>query len=418
MKTRILLIVAMAFATITFAQKKEVKAIEKAIKSGSYGEAKKLLGAADALVSSMDSKTKTKFFLLTAQSYLGVDNKNIADLKKAAAAFSQLEGTVFEAEGKTGLANTVAAMVNSAVEDQNNNKFEEAGVKLEDAYQFSGDNKDYLFFAASNFLNAKNYSKASTLFQGLLDEGYKGQREEYYAVSAETGEKEVFGNKQERDLSVLSKTYIKPTDEMSESREETIVNYLIALYSQDGQTDKAMNLLDGAIAKDPENSKLLLSKANAFLKNEDMEGYKQTIAKVLALDPNNAELNYNLGVSEDQLGNAAKAREYYEKTIQIDPSYAAAYNNIAALILSRDQSLMDEMNSLGTSNADYDRYDSLKAQRKGLYKEAKPFLVKALEAKPDYLGVAKTLYNIHQQLGESSAADAMKAKIEALESGK
>jgi tetratricopeptide (TPR) repeat protein len=79
---------------------------------------------------------------------------------------------------------------------------------------------------------------------------------------------------------------------------------------------------------------------------------------------------------------------------------------------------MDEMNNLGTSNADYDRYDSLKAQRKGLYKEAMPYLEKALAEKPDYLGVAKTLYNIYQQLGETSKADEVKAKIDALEAGK
>lgn len=418
MKTKILLIAALAFATITFAQKKEVKALEKAIKAGSYGEAKTLVGAANALMGSMDDKTKEKFNLLKAQAFLGVGNKNIADLKKAAEAFKSLEGTKYAAEGKTGLSNVTAAMVNSAVEDQNNNKYEEAGIKLEDAYQYSDDNKDYLFFAASNYLNAKNYAKASELFENLLDQGYKGQRTVYSAVNAETGEKKEFGDKQERDLLVISKEYIKPTEELSESRENTIMNYLIAIYSVEGNSEKALSLLDKAIAANPKDSKLLISKANAYLKMDDMAMYKETISKVLEMDPNNAELHYNLGVSEDQLGNKENARKYYQKTIELDPTYAAAYNNMAALILSDDQRLMDEMNNLGTSNADYDRYDSLKAQRKGLYKEAMPYLEKALAEKPDYLGVAKTLYNIYQQLGETSKADEVKAKIDELEAGK
>lgn len=418
MKTKILLIAALAFATITFAQKKEVKALEKAIKSGSYGEAKTLVGAADALMGSMDDKTKEKFNLLKAQAFLGVGNKNIADLKQAAEAFKSLEGTKYAADGKTGLSNVVAAMVNSAVDDQNNNKFEEAGVKLEDAYQYSGDNKDYLFFAASNYLNAKNYTKASELFENLLDQGYKGQRTLYYAVNAETGAKKGFPDKQERDLLVLSKEYINPTEELSESRESTIMNYLIAIYSVEGNSEKALGLLDKAIAASPNDSKLLISKANAYLKMDRMDKYKEVISQVLEMDPTNAELHYNLGVSEDQLGNKENAKKYYQKTVELDPTYAAAYNNIAALILSDDQRLMDEMNNLGTSNADYDRYDSLKAQRKGLYKEAMPYLEKALAEKPDYLGVAKTLYNIYQQLGETSKADEVKAKIDALEAGK
>lgn len=418
MKTKILLIAALALATITFAQKKEVKALEKAIKSGSYGEAKTLVGAADALMGSMDDKTKEKFNLLKAQAFLGVGNKNIADLKQAAEAFKSLEGTKYAADGKTGLSNVVAAMVNSAVDDQNNNKFEEAGVKLEDAYQYSGDNKDYLFFAASNYLNAKNYTKASELFENLLDQGYKGQRTLYYAVNAETGAKKDFPDKQERDLLVLSKEYINPTEELSESRESTIMNYLIAIYSVEGNSEKALGLLDKAIAASPNDSKLLISKANAYLKMDRMDKYKEVISQVLEMDPTNAELHYNLGVSEDQLGNKENAKKYYQKTVELDPTYAAAYNNIAALILSDDQRLMDEMNNLGTSNADYDRYDSLKAQRKGLYKEAMPYLEKALAEKPDYLGVAKTLYNIYQQLGETSKADEVKAKIDALEAGK
>ena len=418
MKTKILLIAALAFATITFAQKKEVKELEKAIKTGSYGEARTLVGAADALLGSMDVKTKEKFLLLKAQAYLGVDNKNIKDLEIAADAFSKLEGTKYAADGKTGLSNVVAAMVNSAVNDQNNNRFEEAGTKLEGAYKFSGDNKDYLFFAASNFLNAKNYTKASELFENLLDSDYKGQRTLYYAVNAQNGEKKEFSDKQERDILVLSKEFINPTEELSESRESTIMNYLIAIYSVEGNSEKALELLDKAIAANPKDSKLLISKANAYLKMDKMDKYKEVISQVLEMDPTNAELHYNLGVSEDQLGNKENAKKYYQKTIDLDPNYAAAYNNMAALILSDDQRLMDEMNSLGTSNADNDRYDTLKSQRQGLYKEAMPYLEKALAAKPDYLGVAKTLYNIYQQLGESSKADEVKAKIDALEAGK
>lgn len=416
MKTRILMITALVISTMTFAQKKEIKALEKAIKSGSYGEAKTLVSAAESLLSGMDEKTKEKFQLLKAQSFLGVDNTDITDLMKAGEAFTALKDTKFSAEAVTGLTNVAAAMVNSAVKDQNANKFAEAGKKLQEAFKFSGGNKDYLFFAASNFLNAKDYGKASTIFQGLLDDGYKGQREEFYAVNAATGEEKLFDNKQERDLLVLSKEFIKPTQRMSESRQETIVNYLIAMYSQEGKTDQALTLLDGALAKDPKNTKLLLTKANTFLKLKKMDMYKATVAKVLELDPNNAELTFNIGVSEDQLGNQAKAREYYEKAIALDPEYADAYNNIAAIILSKDQTLMDEMNSLGNSSADYDRYDTLKAQRKELYKKAKPFLEKTLAIKPKNIGVAKTLYNIHQQLGEDSKADAMKAKIDALES--
>ena len=417
MKTKILMIAALVVTTMTFAQKKEVKALEKAVKSGSFGQAKTLVTAAEGLASVMDAKTKEKFLLLKAQAFLGVDNTNIEDLEKAAEAYTMLKDTKFSAEGVTGLANTVAAMVNSAVEDQNTNNYEAAGTKLKNAYEFSGGNKDYLFYAATNFLNGKDYDTATEIFQQLLDEGYKGQTEVFYAIDAASGEKKPFQTKQERDLLVLSKEYINPTQELSESRESTITNYLIAIYAQNGDDDKALGLLDKAIAETPTDSKLLTTKANIYLKQNKIAEYKELIGKVVAMDADNPLLYFNLGVSEAQLGNKEKAREYYTKATELKPDYADAYNNIAALILEDDQKLLDEMNSLGNSNADYDLFDKLKAQRLGLYKDARVYLEQALNIKPDYLNVAITLRSIYEQLGETSLADAMKAKIETLEAG-
>jgi tetratricopeptide (TPR) repeat protein len=417
MKTRILMIAALVVTTMTYAQKKEVKALEKAVKSGSYGQAKTLVAAAEGLTSAMDTKTKEKFLLLKAQAFLGVDNTSIEDLQKAAQAYTMLKNTKYDAESVTGLANTVAAMVNSAVEDQNTNNYIEAGEKLKNAYEYSDGNKDYLFYSATNYLNGRNYDTAADIFQQLLDEGYQGQSEAFFAVNAETGEKKSFTSKQERDVLILSKEYINPTTELSESRESTIINYLIAIYAQNGENDKALGLLDKSIAKTPNDTQLLTTKANIYLKENKIAEYKELIAKVVSLDGDNPLLYFNLGVSEGQLGNKDKAREYYIKATELKPDYADAYNNIAALILEDDQKLLDEMNSLGNSNADYDRFDKLKAKRLDLYKDARVYLEQALEIKPDYLNVAITLRSIYEQLGETSLADAMKAKIETLEAG-
>ena len=44
-----------------------------------------------------------------------------------------------------------------------------------------------------------------------------------------------------------------------------------------------------------------------------------------------------------------------------------------------------------------------------------PYLEKALQAREDYLDVAKSLQGIYSQLGMDSKADAMKARIETME---
>ena len=98
MKTKFLLAVALAASSVVFAQKKEVKELEKAIKSGSYAQARNLAASTEALEAQMDEKTKLKFTLLKAQAFAGGENKNVAELEKAAEAFTALQGTKYDVD--------------------------------------------------------------------------------------------------------------------------------------------------------------------------------------------------------------------------------------------------------------------------------------------------------------------------------
>lgn len=417
MKSKLFLAIALAATSMAFAQKKEVKAIEKAIKSGSYTEAKTLLGAAEALTASMDEKTKEKFMLLKAQAYLGVDNQNQEDLEKAAIAYSDLKDTKYSNEAEAGLANVTNAYINGAVADQNSQDYASAATKLEKAYNLSKKDTVYLYFAASNAINGKDYDTALGYYEQLKDLGFQGREVSYVATNVETSEVENFASKQERDLQVLAKTHVKPEEQLGDSKSAEIAKNIALIYISKDENEKALAAMADARKENPDDILLLRSEADIYLKMKRMDKYQEVIAKVLEKDPNNPELLYNLGVSSDQQGNKEKAKEYYMKAVELDPTYAAAYNNIAVLILSDERAIVDEMNSLGTSKADYDKYDALKLKRQGVYKNAVPYLEKALAAKPDYLDVARSLYGIYEQLGETSKADAMKANIEKLEGG-
>ncbi|WP_405224853.1 tetratricopeptide repeat protein [Dokdonia sp. Asnod1-B02] len=417
MKSKLFLAIALAATSMAFAQKKEVKAIEKAIKSGSYTEAKTLLGAAEALTANMDEKTKEKFMLLKAQAYLGVDNQNQEDLEKAAMAYSDLKDTKYSNEAEAGLANVTNAYINGAVADQNGQDYASAATKLEKAYNLSKKDTVYLYFAASNAINGKDYDTALGYYEQLKDLGFKGREVSYVATNVETSEVENFPSKQERDLQVLAKTHVKPEEQLGDSKSAEIAKNIALIYISKDENEKALAAMADARKENPDDILLLRSEADIYLKMKRMDKYQEVIAKVLEKDPNNPELLYNLGVSSDQQGNKEKAKEYYMKAVELDPTYAAAYNNIAVLILSDERAIVDEMNSLGTSKADYDKYDALKLKRQDVYKNAVPYLEKALAAKPDYLDVARSLYGIYEQLGETSKADAMKANIEKLEGG-
>ncbi len=415
MRTKLLFTIALAASTVVFAQKKEVKAIEKAIKSGSYGEAKTLLAPAEALEGQMDEKTKEKFTLLKAQAYLGVNNRNEADLEKAALAFSSLKGTKYEDDATQGLSNVVSSLVNGAVEDQNQENYSNAAAKLEKAYNYSTNDTIYLYFAASNAINAKDYDMALKNYIKLKDLKYSGSELQYYATNVETGEEELISNKNERDLLIMSKTHINPVERLSDPKSAEIAKNIALIYVSQGKNDEALKAMATARAENPKDLMLLRSEADIYLKMKRMDKYEEIITEVLQKDPNNAELYYNLGVGADQQGNKVKATEYYKNAIKIKDDYAAAYNNLAVLILSDEKAIVDQMNSLGTSNADYKKYDELKLKREEIYRSAIPYLEKALESRADYIAVARSLYGIYEQLGMTSKADAMKARIETIE---
>ena len=222
MKTKILFAIAFAATSMAFAQKKEVKALEKAIKSGSYSEAKSLLGAAEALTGSMDEKTKEKFMLLKAQAYLGVDNQNPEDLEKAAMAYADLKDTKYSSDAELGLANVTNAYINGAVADQNKEDYANAAIKLEKAYNLSKKDTVYLYFAASNAINGKDYDNALMYYEQLKDLGFQGREVSYVATNVATSEVETFPSKQERDIQVISKAYVKPEEQLGDSKSAEI----------------------------------------------------------------------------------------------------------------------------------------------------------------------------------------------------
>ena len=138
--------------------------------------------------------------------------------------------------------------------------------------------------------------------------------------------------------------------------------------------------------------------------------------QIVANNPDDPNLLYNLGVSSSRLGDNEQAMKYYEKVLELKPDYTSAQINMAALILGGETAINDEMNSLGNSSADNKRFDVLKKKKQDLYAKAVPYLEGALQSEPDNVDAVRTLMQIFYQLDDPKADD-MKNKLKALEGG-
>ncbi|MEX0998260.1 MAG: tetratricopeptide repeat protein [Flavobacteriaceae bacterium] len=421
MKKTVLIITALLLAVMSYSQKKELRDASKEIKNGSFEQAKKILASIEGQINSADDDQKAEFYLYKGQAYMGAAGNKQEDLMTSVEAFkkvSEIESNgkqKYSKEAKDEVQALLVRLVNSAIQDQNAQKYSDASKKLYAGYTISKVDTAYLYFAAINAMNAKEYVNAMNYYEELLNLGYTGIEKEYIATDKETGEVEVFGNKEEQNLMMMSGNYVRPQERMSESRRPVILRDLGVLYVENGKIEEAKELISNARKEDPNDVSLIKAEANIALQMKDMKKYNELMKQVVASDPDNPELFYNLGVSASEIGDNENAINYYKRALELDPDYVNAQVNMAVLILDQEQALIEEMNSLGTSAKDNKRYDELIDQRNNMYKEAVPYLESALKARPKDANILRTLMNIYSILGEDAKFKEMKSRIEAIE---
>jgi tetratricopeptide (TPR) repeat protein len=422
MRKLITLMCAILISSMSYAQKNEIKALEKALKSKNFAAAKAAASSADALITNMDDKTKAKFYFLKAQALYASGAAIDADINASVKSLDDLK-TIESKMGKlkyTEEANTMkAAMLQDFLTRADkalaNKDYTAASKRFETAYKISPKDTSYLYYAASTAVNAQDYETSLVQYLQLKNMGYTGVKTNYLATNKETGVEENFSDKKTRDLAVISKTYTNPKTELSKSKSAEIIKNIALIYVAENDNEKAIAAMSDARKENPDDLGLLLSEANVHLKMGNRDKFKELMEVATTKDPENAELQYNLGVLAAEGDNIEAAKKYYKKTILLDPNYTDAYTNMAVVILAGEEAIVEEMNGLGNSSADNVRYDALKDKRAGLYSEAIPFLEKALELKKTNLEAARTLMNIYSAVGETEKFKAMKEKVTEME---
>lgn len=422
MRKQTIIALALLVGSFSFAQKSEIRNAEKAIKKSNFSEAKAAINDAEPLIGDANDKTKAQFYFLKGQAFYANGTGTDADMSTAIKSLDM----VTEVEGENGkyakdvqeikqeMINSFLTKANEALEKKN---FAASSSGFEKAYRMSTKDTLYLYYAAATAVNGEDYDSALKYYEELKNLGYNGSETEYVAINKETNEEEAFPSKSLMDISVKSGTHVKPQTKQSESKKAEIVRNVALIYMNQGDNEKAIEAMKDARLANPDDASLIISEANMQLKMGNRDAFKSLIQEALVKDPNNPELLFNLGIVAAEGGEVDAAKGYYEKALKIKPDYTDVHNNMAVLILSQEQAIIEEMNALGSSAADNKKYDELKGQRSKLYEEAIPYLETTLKLRPTDLQAAKTLVNIYSALGETEKQKEMKAKVDALESG-
>ena len=425
MKKLFLLIITLFVFQFNYAQKKELKSVDKLLKSGDFIEAKASLELVSNMITTSDDKTKAKFYYLKGLSNYQNGDASFENKLLSIKSFN----TVKEIEENTSklyttkiediLTNLLNSFVNDSKTALENKNYEQSYRNYEAAYRVSAKDTLYLRNAALVANEGKFYDVALQYYLELVDLGFTGLSMLYKAVEIESGIEQNFQDKKQRDIAVdYIKTHINPTDELSESVEASILRTIAAIYKDKGELDNALSYLNKAKVISPEDINIILLESIIRYDMGDEKSYLKLIEKALSIDPNNVELIVNQGIVTKSQGNNTDALNYFLKAIEIDPNSRRANLMAAVTILEEEEEINEKMNKLAEvmrTDKDFKMYDSFKDKKKKLYRKSIPFLEKVFEIDPNDIDSVKTLKNIYQYLDDSENVEKYESVVTQLE---
>ncbi|MBR4468138.1 MAG: hypothetical protein IKS53_01765 [Bacteroidales bacterium] len=256
-------------------------------------------------------------------------------------------------------------------DDYNTGKFAEAAPMFKKSYDIakslgSSDANDMLNFAATSALRAEDYATALGYFNELKNNGVEGV---------------------------------------------DVYKHLAACYNGMGDSANAMAMINAGLEKDPSDASLIVEKVNAYMKEGKTVEAVEDINKLLALDPQNAQLYFVLGTiygdeNNKDVYDTEKAKKYYEDAIEINPDYYDAIYNLGALYITMSNKLKTEANELPLNKVK--EYNDLVKQAEDLVRTGLPYVKKAYETQPtpEVKSVLKTMYVQLKMNEEAKALDA------------
>ena len=393
---RIILYLFFAFSISTvsvYAQKGKVTAADSYLTTNDLDAAKK---AIDAALANEKSKNWPKTYIVAAKVYAelaknGKDDQGVIkayDFYKKAIELDAKGNEKGKGKGKYkkdilfALTFFVSDMTNAAIEAFNKEDYKtaykafEAVLKLNDDIAKLEDIPEsemtvdtaIVYNCALAAYNAKEWEDAEKYFKKTIDLGYGGG-------DAVLLLNQVYTNM--NDSAKMGENLQKGVELYPD--DERILTSLIQFYLSSKKNDDALNYLNKAIEKDPEN----------------------------------ASYYYARGVLYESI-DKDKAIENYKKAIEIDPKFFNALFNIGVIYYNKGVEEQNKANEMTNMND----YEQEKKVAEKYWEQALPYLEKASELEPTNLDVLESLKGLYYRFDRMDKYNEMKAKIEAVKAGK
>ncbi len=313
---------------------------------------------------------------------------------------------------------------------KNTKKYDDKGVYVKEIKRMYPTVASLLYMEAFKEYQGKNYDKALD-YLNKSDEFFKETNKDFYANYALRGfiymekdnkaeaakafEKAVeFHNKHLKDLE--EKAQNNPNIEVKPDKSiASAYVYLVQIYTDDpNNASKVPQLLEEAKKYYPNEQNLNIVEINFYLKNPKL--YEEALRKFEEKTRKNpkdklAWLAYaQLLEKKDE----QKAIESYKKVLELDPDNLQANYNIGALYVNKAAETVEIMNN----TKDYKEATKYQDQIKNYFEKAYPYMKKAYELEPNNIGTVQAMMQITTYLNKMDEAAFYRKKKQELRSGK
>jgi Tfp pilus assembly protein PilF len=172
---------------------------------------------------------------------------------------------------------------------------------------------------------------------------------------------------------------------------------LVQEYGKLENKEAKFNAIKKGRVSAPNHTGLIFEEVNYYLAENNNEELLRSLDVAITAAPDNKILQFAKGMALGNLKQYDGAKAAYLAAIEIDSDYFDAYNNLAGLFLDQTVAIIEKMNSLGLSQADQNKYASLKKKRNGLYTQAKPYLEEAVRINDTAVEVLNALKEVCYQ---------------------
>lgn len=442
MKTKYIVVGALLLSMSTFAQKDEMKSLKKiyekpAPSAKDVVEYKANVTKAEPLMANETQSHQVYFqfykanipFVEMSEAMAKPENSKdpmaagmkfftpakIASLAEASSQVLEFEKT----SGKVMYTNQIQQKVaqfkpmlfNYAIELSDQKRFLDAASVLHSMYLLDKKDPENLYYAANYAITGQDSDKALAYYTELKNINYSGEKTVYYAKSKVNDDKNYFPSKSDRDKAVQIGSHSTPTEEKVPSKRGEIYKNIAILLLQQDKVEEAKQAIADAKLQNPDDSSLLLTEADLYLKLKDDKTYARIISEVLEKDPNNKELVFNLGITSKNNKDFVNAEKYFLRVLEIDPNFTNAHLLLGAQKIDEAQLILEQMNKLGTTQADNKKYDILKKQRDAILLKSIDYLEKYVALEPTAKEAKTTLLSVYNALEMTDKAKALKATM-------